>query len=73
MNNYSFSKLCIKVLWLVFVLSIPTVSSASNGPSVQQLQKTLNSTWNKLLKVTNCDKPPPQDAICMQKLSDFPD
>jgi hypothetical protein len=56
-----------KACLLVLVISHSTVSSASNGPSVNQLQESLDEAWNTLLDVTNCDRPPPQDAICMEE------
>ena len=56
-----------KTCALVLILSISNATSASNGPSVNQLQKSLDEAWNTLLDVTNCDRPPPQDAICMEE------
>jgi hypothetical protein len=53
---------------LFFIFAVLSFSSqAANGPSVNELRESLNSTWNTLLKVTNCDRPPPQDSICMQE------
>lgn len=41
-------------------------TQAVNGPSVNELSKSLDSTWNTLLRITNCDLPPPQDSLCIQ-------
>jgi len=51
--------------FIVLILSFTT--QATNGPSVNELSESLDSTWNTLLKITNCNRPPPQESICMQE------
>lgn len=66
-SNY---KECLKCnlagMLLIFLMS-PFSSAAANGPSVNELGESLASAWGTLLKVTNCNRPPPQDSICMQE------
>jgi hypothetical protein len=51
---------------LIFLFNSVT-TSASSGPSVEQMQESLDDAWDTLLDVTNCDRKPPQDAICMEE------
>jgi len=52
---------------IVLFLILSFTTQASSGPSLNQLSKSLNSTWNTLLKITNCDLKSPQDSLCIQK------
>ncbi len=58
-----FGRTALAFLMLLFSI----VASASSGPSVKQLQKSLDEAWDTLLEVTNCDRKPPQDAVCMEE------
>lgn len=61
-------KLFLRRIALVFsFLVLSFTSQAANGPSVNQLNQSLNSTWDTLKKITNCDLKPPQDSLCIQK------
>ena len=57
----------IKFNLLIILLVTSFTAQAANGPSVKELRESLNSTWNVLLKKTNCNRPSPQDSICMQE------
>lgn len=57
----------IKFSLFFIVLMLPFTTQAANGPSVNELRESLTSTWSTLLKITNCDRTPPQDSICMQE------
>jgi len=46
---------------------LPLTAQTANGPNVNDLRESLNLAWSTLLKITNCDRPPPQDSICMQE------
>jgi len=73
-SNYKECRQCDRVgkllidacLCLIFLMTSFSLAAA-NGPSVNELRESLNSAWSTLLKVTNCDRPPPQDSICMQE------
>ncbi len=54
----------ISLIFIFLILSHATL--AASGPSVMQLSTTLDSTWNTLLKITNCNRTPPQDSVCIQ-------
>lgn len=51
----------------VLALLISVTSHASNGPSVGQINKSLNSAWSTLLKSTNCNYSAPEDLLCIRK------
>lgn len=53
-------------IFILFIM-LPFGTMASSGLSVNQLGESLNSTWNTLLKVTNCNRPPPQDSMCIKE------
>ena len=51
-------------VFVAFLLMTDTAFPQA-GPSVAQLGRSLNTTWNTLLKVTHCKLPAPQDALCV--------
>ncbi len=57
----------VKSTLFIIFLATPYITRAANGPSVNELRESLNSAWNVLLIKTNCDRPSPQDSICMQE------
>lgn len=59
-----YNKTSLVLISLLFLLS-PN-AHASSGPSVKQLSKSLNATWNTLLEKTHCNRKPPQDSLCIQ-------
>ncbi len=61
------AKSLIKCSLFFICVMLPLTAQAANGPSVNELRESLNSTWSTLLKITNCDRPPPQDSICMRE------
>jgi hypothetical protein len=63
----SIAKLIGRASLPLLMLSYTIVASASSGPSVKQLQESLDEAWDTLLEVTNCDRKPPQDAVCMEE------
>ena len=65
LNIYTKPSLTIISLFFLFLL-LPFTTQAANGPSVNKLSKSLTSTWNTLLKTTDCNRKPPQDSICIQ-------
>lgn len=64
-STYTETSLIKSSLFFICVM-LSLTAQAANGPSVNELRESLNSTWSTLLKITNCDRPPPQDSICMQ-------
>ena len=66
-SNIYIATSLIKFSLFFILLALSFAAQAANGPSVNELRESLNSTWNTLLKTTNCDRPPPQDSICMQE------
>lgn len=65
-NSYLYISL-LETCLLLLALTFSFNAQAANGPTVNELEATLNSTWNTLLKITYCDRTPPQDEICMQQ------
>lgn len=67
-GSYLYIKTSLIKNSLFFILvMLPFTTQAANGPSVNELRESLNSAWSTLLKISNCDRPPPQDSICMQE------
>lgn len=54
-------------IFLFLIMTLPIMIQAANGPTVNQLSKSFDSTWNTLLKVTNCNLKSPQGSLCIQK------
>ena len=46
--------------------SIPFTANAASGPSVQQLEQTLQSTWRALETATHCDSATTRKTRCLQ-------
>ena len=55
-----------KLSLFFFLLAQSFITQAANGPDVDELSESLNSSWQTLLKTTNCNLPTPQDALCIQ-------
>lgn len=71
LNTVSHSHLNIsshqKKIILFILIAFPFSVQASNGPTVNQVSRSLSSIWVALLKATNCDLGSPQNSLCIRK------